>query len=76
MGQPEDAVALALSDYAEQDIELHRTSAQMQHQLAIRYKLSSYDAAYLWLAVELKAPLATFDEKPGRAARTHLASLP
>jgi predicted nucleic acid-binding protein len=76
LGWPEDAVALALSDYAEQDIELHRTSAQMQHQLAIRYKLSSYDAAYLWLAAELKAPLATFDEKLGRAARTHLASLP
>ena len=27
--------------------------------------LSAYDAAYLWLAAELKAPLATFDRKLG-----------
>jgi predicted nucleic acid-binding protein len=43
--------------------------------LAIRYGLSAYDAAYLWLAAELKCPLATFDEKLGRAAQTHLGSL-
>jgi predicted nucleic acid-binding protein len=32
-----------------------------------------YDAAYLWLAAELGAPLATFDLDLGEAARRHLA---
>ena len=72
---PEAVITLALSDYAQQDIELHRTAAEAQHELALRYKLSAYDAAYLWLAAELKAPLATFDEKLGRAAQTHLSGL-
>ena len=44
-------------------------------QLAQRYQLSAYDACYLWLAAELKYPLATFDEQLARAAQEHLASL-
>ena len=76
LGWPQAAIDLALSDYAQQDIELHRTAVRAQHQLALRYKLSSYDAAYLWLAAELKAPLATFDEQLAAAAQTHLAGLP
>ncbi len=75
LGWQAEAIALALEDYAVQAIELHRTSVHEQYQLALRYKLSTYDAAYLWLAAELKAPLATFDEKLGRAAQLHLASL-
>ena len=47
-----------------------------QFALALRYKLTAYAAAYLWLAAELKAPLATFDEKLAVAAQAHLASLP
>ena len=76
LGWPESVITLALSDYAQHDIELHRTAPEAQHQLALRYKLSAYDAAYLWLAAELKAPLATFDQKLAAAAQTHLASLP
>jgi predicted nucleic acid-binding protein len=41
----------------------------------MQWKLSAYDAAYLWLAVELKAPLATFDTRLGNAARSHLENL-
>ena len=74
-GWPEAAIALALADYAQQEIDLHRGDVQAQHQLAMRYRLSAYDVAYLWLAAELKAPLATFDEKLAKAARTHLATL-
>ena len=57
-------------------IELHDTNQQEACQLALRYQLSAYDAAYLWLAAELKAPLATFDEKLATAAQTHLSALP
>ena len=69
-------VAQAFADYAMQEITLHRTEIQAQYQLAQRYNLSAYDAAYLWLAAELKAPLATFDLKLANAARAHLATLP
>lgn len=75
-GWPAAIITSALADYVAQDIEFHRTDAPTQHELALRYKLSGYDAAYLWLAAELKAPLATFDKKLAAAAKTHLASLP
>ena len=65
----------ALAQYADLDINLYRVEPQDALALALRYKLSAYDAAYLWLAAELKAPLATFDEKLGRAAQLHLSSL-
>lgn len=76
-GWPAESIDLALADYAVHSIELHRTvDLVAQYSLAIRYKLSAYDAAYLWLAAELRAPLVTFDENLAAAARTHLASLP
>ena len=74
-GWPADSIALALTDYAEQALELHRTDVAAQCELAHRYSLSACDAAYLWLAAELKAPLATFDRKLGEAAQRHLSAL-
>ena len=73
---PSDSIALALADYAEYDLELHSVDPGAQYQLAARYALSAYDAAYLWLAAELKAPLATFDPKLATAAQAHLSALP
>ncbi len=64
-----------LAQFQAMDIELHSIKAQEVVSLALRYQLSAYDAAYLWLAAELKAPLATFDEKLAAAAKTHLATL-
>jgi predicted nucleic acid-binding protein len=46
---------------------------QAQYALATRYQLSGYDAAYLWLAGALAAPLATFDAKLAKAANAYLA---
>lgn len=71
-----ESLAAALEDYALYPIERRPTDVAAQCTLAERYKLSAYDAAYLWLAADLKAPLATFDEKLAKAARAHLASLP
>lgn len=70
-----ESVVGALEDYSQYQIELRATNAAQQFELALRYKLSAYDAAYLWLAAELKAPLATFDAKLAKAASAHLSSL-
>jgi predicted nucleic acid-binding protein len=60
---------------AEMAIELHRIEEGAVAALAQRYQLSAYDAAYLWLAADLRCPLATFDGKLAAAAKAHLASL-
>jgi predicted nucleic acid-binding protein len=72
---PQESVALALADYREQQISLHRIDVLAQVALAQRFALSAYDAAYLWLAAELRAPLATFDAKLGLVAQQHLKAL-
>ncbi len=65
-----------LQAFASLDIQLHLVAEPAQVlALALRYELSAYDASYLWLAAELKAPLATFDQALGTAAREHLGSL-
>ena len=48
--------------------------AEAQFQLAGRTGLTAYDAAYLQLAIELRAPLATFDRKLGNAAAEILSA--
>lgn len=74
-GLSAESVALGLSVYAAQQITLHRTDVARQVELALQYGLSGYDAAYLWLAAELKVPLVTFDAKLGQAAQRHLGGL-
>ncbi len=76
LGVPATLIAQALYDYMGHAIDRHPTDPQAQYELAQRYQLSAYDAAYLWLAAELKAPLATFDQKLATAAKVHLATLP
>jgi len=72
-GWPEAVIARALADYVQQAIEFHQPDVEAQYALALRYGLSAYDAAYLWVAGFLRAPLATFDGKLAEAARKHLA---
>lgn len=73
---PAESLALALADYTAYDIELHAVDLAAQYEVAARYQLSACDAAYLWLAAELKAPLATFDQRRAAAAQAHLGALP
>lgn len=70
-----DVADAGMSRYAALSIELHAADPDALHALARRYRLSAYDAAYLWLAAELRAPLATFDRKLGAAAQRHLGAL-
>lgn len=72
-GVPEAVITRALSEYIQQDIEFHRPDVEAQYALSLRHGLSAYDAAYLWLAGILQAPLATFDARLAQAARLHLA---
>lgn len=62
-----------LARYVQHAIELHRPDVQAQYSLAMRFQLSAYDAAYLWLAGTLQAALATFDAKLAAAAQAYLA---
>lgn len=71
-GVPDAIVARALSLYVEQEIEFHRPDVEAQYGLALQFGVSPYDAAYLWLAGHLQAPLATFDGKLAKAARAYL----
>ncbi|OUL99702.1 hypothetical protein A8M77_25295 [Variovorax sp. JS1663] len=72
---PAEALAQALADYAAFDIALHPVDLVAQCELAARYGLSAHDAAYLWLAAEIRAPLATFDRRLAEAAQAHLGTL-
>lgn len=74
-GLDSEAAGTALRLYQSVDIDLLAADAGALPGLAMRYALSAYDAAYLWLAAELKAPLATFDHKLGKAAQQHLGAL-
>lgn len=65
----------SLDDYKAQDLQLHDTDPLGQFALGQRYGLSAYDAAYLWLAAQLRAPLATFDRRLAEAAQAHLSQL-
>jgi predicted nucleic acid-binding protein len=74
-GMTIEQLELALSDYAAADIELLAVDRGGVIAVARAYSLSAYDAAYLWLAAALKAPLATFDRRLGEAAQRHLGAL-
>ncbi len=73
-GAPEADARAGLEAFAEQRIALHRSEPRPVWEVAGRYGLSAYDAAYLVLAHELGAPLLTFDRKLAAAAARHLGA--
>jgi len=74
-GVDNDVTAAAVAAYMQFDITMHRTAPDAVLSLAASYMLSAYDAAYLALASQLRAPLVTFDHKLGKVAVRHLGSL-
>ena len=74
-GLPAPLIESALAGYRMQPLVLHRVDIAGQCALAQQYALSAYDAAYLWLAAELRTTLITFDRRLGEAAAQHLAGL-
>ena len=68
-----DAVVKGLNSFRKLRLDRHSIDHQSQFELAIKQKLSAYDAAYLQLAVTLNAPLATYDRVLAAAARKVLA---
>lgn len=74
-GADPKGVADALRDYVEQRVLLHAIDPETMAELAARFALTAYDAAYLCLAERLRAPLATFDRRLAEAAGRHLGDL-
>jgi len=68
-----DLVEFALKEFSEVRITRLAINPLNQFTLAKKLNLSAYDAAYLQLAMDLRAPLATFDQKLGTAAKAALA---
>jgi predicted nucleic acid-binding protein len=75
IGHSVEDTLIALDNFTKLNLFLHSIVLTEQLQLAQQYSLSTYDAAYLWLAAHLKAPLLTFDKELGKAAKVHLAGL-
>lgn len=62
------SVFRSLADLAELDLKRYQVDSLSQFKLARHTGLTAYDAAYLQLALDLEAPLATFDKALGEAA--------
>ena len=70
-----EAAAEGLAQWQNVAVELTDFDVQQTFELARRYQLCAYDASYLWLADQLRCPLATFDAKLAAAATAHLGAL-
>jgi predicted nucleic acid-binding protein len=73
-GVPTDIVAAALHAYGRLQVERHAVDAENIATVAQRHRLTAYDAAYLCVAEQLAAPLATLDDRLAEAARAHLTA--
>ena len=60
-------IAAGLKLAGELDIEYVDVDQGAVLDLALEEDLTAYDASYLWLARTIKAPLASFDARLGRA---------
>ncbi len=73
-GVPPEVARAALEAFAQQKVVLRDIQPERLFDVAQRLSLTAYDAAYLCLAAELRAPLITFDQRLAEAARRHLGA--
>ena len=73
-GVPRESVVAALRAYELLAVERHAVDAELLATVAERHGLTADDAAYLCVAEQLVAPLATLDDRLGDAARAHLSA--
>jgi len=66
-----EAALAGLERFEAMAIELALVPLTPVLRLAARSALTAYDASYLWLAGELRAPLLTFDRRLAEAARDY-----
>jgi predicted nucleic acid-binding protein len=71
-GGARGAVDEAVAEFSDLRMDLHPVPPAAMVELAAAYGLSTYDAADLWLAEALGAPLATVDAQLAAAAQHHL----
>lgn len=62
-----------LAHFSDCPITRCRVDVNAQFRTVLEHGISAYDAAYLQLSLDLKAPLATFDARLGTAARKALS---
>ena len=73
-GQAEAAVRASLAELDALGVALHPVAPTAALDVAARYALTAYDAAYLALAAQLHCPLLTFDQRLAAAARQYFDS--
>jgi predicted nucleic acid-binding protein len=73
-GVPADVARAGLVAFAEQQVVFRDIEVSRLFDTAQRLSLTAYDAAYLCLSAELRAPLITFDQRLAEAARRHLGA--
>lgn len=71
-GEDLDDLQDSLRDYHDLGIELLPSDMRLVLDLAARFRLTAYDAAYLALAGTLQCPLCTFDKRLADAASQYL----
>ncbi|KAA9132079.1 type II toxin-antitoxin system VapC family toxin [Marinihelvus fidelis] len=71
----EKAAKRALQDLSDLRLTRCAVDSAAQYALAQHLNLTAYDAAYLALAINLRAPLATFDQQLGNVARAALSGV-
>jgi predicted nucleic acid-binding protein len=70
----QETAAFALDNFRVMAVDRVPVNCAGLPPLCERYALTAYDAAYLWLAQAIAAPLATFDKALASAARSMLRS--